>query len=285
MNTEYMIEELHRMDILPVRHYRVKKMSGTTDKTVYRLTSVGQPSYVFKKDNPNEIIHVERFFQAYQNIELFSKLGYVDPEKRFLVYTHIEGTTHIHCGKKINWLSDLVTNFFNHYKEVEVNESWGSLVSPSSSWHAFCMENIDFARTRIQQHLTDEDYNKVKDLVDWLAQFEQEDKKYLVHGDVGVHNMVFDNEQLVGVIDPDALVGTSMYDFTYAFCSSPDDLNVETLLEAANLLNHGPINEQRLIAEVFVSLYVRIGTCIAWHPSDLEAYLEVWEYWKEKMKG
>jgi aminoglycoside phosphotransferase len=280
MNTEYMIDELHRMDILPVRHYRMKKMSGTTDGKVYRLTSVGQPSYVLKVDNPNEITHTERFLQTYDEVGLFSQLGYVDPQKRFLLYTHIEGTTHINCGQKVDWLSDLVTKFFNHYKEVEQSESWGSLESPSSSWHAFNLENIDFARARIQQHVTDEDYETVKKLIDWLAQFEQEDKKYLLHGDLGVHNMVFQDEKFVGVIDPSPLVGTSTYDFTYAFCSSPDNLDVETLLQAAKLLNNGSMNEQRLLAEVIVQLYIRIGTCITWHPSDLEVYLEAWEYWK-----
>jgi hypothetical protein len=280
MNTEYMIDELYRMAILPVRHYRMKKMSGTTDGKVYRLTSVGQPSYVVKVDNQNEITHTERFLRTYDEVGLFSSLRHVDSQKRFLLYKHMEGTTHINCGQKVDWLSSLVTKFFNHYKKAEQSDSWGNLESPSLSLYAFNLENIEFARARIQQRVTDQDYETVKRLVDWLAQFEREDKKYLLHGDMGVHNMVFQDEKLVGVIDPSPLIGTYTYDFTYAFCSSPDNLDVETLLKAGKLLNKGPMNEQRLLAEVMVQLYIRIGICIAWHPNDLDVYLEAWDYWK-----
>jgi hypothetical protein len=128
--------------------------------------------------------------------------------------------------------------------------------------------------------LSFEDYYRVKSIVKNISKSEEQGARYLLHGDTGVHNFVFHELTLVGVIDPSPMIGPLLYDFTYAFCSSPDDLNLETLMAAFTLLNHEPMERSRLIEEVIFQLYCRIGICIRLHPHDLEDYLKAWEYWK-----
>ena len=106
-----------------------------------------------------------------------------------------------------------------------------------------------------------------------------------MHGDTGVHNFVFRQNQLVGVIDPDPMAGPVIYDFTYAFCSSPDDLEMETLLASFALLKNVRMDTSRLIEEVVFQLYTRIGICKKVHPHDLEEYLKAWVYWKQRLNG
>lgn len=77
------------------------------------------------------------------------------------------------------------------------------------------------------------------------------------------------------------MIGPVLYDYTYAFCSSPDDLDLETLRASATLLTNVHIEESKLIEEVVVQLYTRIGICAKVHPHDLTAYLKAWEYWKQ----
>ena len=73
-----------------------------------------------------------------------------------------------------------------------------------------------------------------------------------------------------------------MYDFTYAFCSSPDELNVSTLLSVYSLLTQDdPLSKERLLEEVLFQLYTRIGICIRVHPHDLSDYLKAWKEWRE----
>jgi hypothetical protein len=122
-----------------------------------------------------------------------------------------------------------------------------------------------------------EDYYKVKSLIESISKI---DDKYLLHGDTGVHNFVFRDDELVGVIDPSPMVGPIIYDFTYAYCSSPDDLNLETLFVAFDLLNDNTMERSRLIEEVIFQLYCRIGICAKVHPHDLDDYLKAWDYWK-----
>ena len=113
-----------------------------------------------------------------------------------------------------------------------------------------------------------------------LGKDENQEEKYLLHGDTGVHNFVYKKSVLTGIIDPSPIIGPVIYDFTYAFCSSPDDLDLEILLASFSLLNNVSIEKSRLIEEVVVQLYTRIGICVNVHPHDLEDYLNAWEYWR-----
>ncbi|MNN65945.1 hypothetical protein D3C81_1814890 [compost metagenome] len=108
--------------------------------------------------------------------------------------------------------------------------------------------------------------------------------KYLLHGDTGVHNFVYNNSTLIGVIDPSPMVGPIIYDFLYAFCSSPDDINTETLFTAYDFLEQGNVDKSRLVEEVIIQLYCRIGLSVKHHPNDLTEYTKAWEYWKQLCK-
>lgn len=101
------------------------------------------------------------------------------------------------------------------------------------------------------------------------------------NGDTGVHNFVFLDNQLNGVIDPSPLIGPIIYDFTYTFCSSPDSLNLRTLPSAFSLLsNSDSFTQERFLDEVLFQLYTRIGVCIRVHPQDLSGYLDAWKEWR-----
>ncbi|MGG4501636.1 hypothetical protein [Paenibacillus polymyxa] len=97
--------------------------------------------------------------------------------------------------------------------------------------------------------------------------------KYLLHGDTGVHNFVFNDSTLIGVIDPSPMVGPIIYDFLYAFCSSPDDINTDTLFASSDLLEQGNVERTRLIEETLIHLYCRIGLSVQHHPNDLTEYI------------
>jgi aminoglycoside phosphotransferase (APT) family kinase protein len=125
---------------------------------------------------------------------------------------------------------------------------------------------------------------QMKTIAERLAKHERQKDKHLLHGDTGVHNFVFHQDQLVGVIDPDPMVGPVIYDFTYAFCSSPDDLDMETLLVSFALLKNVEMDTSRLVEEVVFQLYTRIGICKKVHPHDLDEYLKAWGYWKQKLR-
>lgn len=271
------IKELQEIGVIDSTSKLTNKMNGTTDGFAYILTVHEEPKYVLKLDRPENISLVEQLHQTYRDSPLLPKLYYTDPAKTFIVYSYITGTTHYNRGSKINWLTLLVKGLLNHYKIYEQTEKWGRLVAQRVSWREFNERSVESARNNLGNLLPMEDYHKVKSLIESTSKVNE---KYLLHGDTGVHNFVFHESTLTGVIDPSPMVGPVIYDFTYAYCSSPDDLNLETLFVAFDLLNHEPMEKSRLIEEVIVQLYCRIGICVKVHPHDLEGYLKAWDYWK-----
>lgn len=258
--------------------------SGTTDGLVYSISENNAPKYLLKLDRPQQINFSSRFFNTYQDVRLLPKLYYTDPEKEFILYAYIEGTTHYNRGSKIDWMTLLVNELFNHYVKYDQNADWGRLGGiPQQTWYNFNLRSLESAHANIGDLLPQEDYFKVKSIVERIAMDEKQEMKYLLHGDTGVHNFVFQDNALNGIIDPSPLVGPIIYDFTYAFCSSPDDLNVETLLSSFAFLKQVPMGSTRLIEEIIFQLYTRIGVCVKVHPHDLDDYLQAWEYWRNLM--
>ncbi|QWU17010.1 Phosphotransferase enzyme family protein [Paenibacillus sophorae] len=274
------VNDLHEKGIIDHTDNLIHSTTGTTEGLVYVLSVNNRPQYVLKLDLPQQNILVEQFLHTYRHSALLPKLLYTDPAKAFIVYTYISGITHYKRGSKINWLTLLVNGLINHYENYSHTDKWGFWVEdPCPTWRDFIDQDVEYARMNVGSHLPIEDYYKVKSLVGNISKGEEKER-FLLHGDCGVHNFVFDQNELIGVIDPAPIVGPVLYDFIYAFCSSPDDLNLETLISAFTLLNHEPIERSRLIEEVIIQLYCRIGICIKHHPHDLADYLKAWDYWK-----
>lgn len=253
------------------------KMNGTTDGLVYMLAANEELKYVLKIDNQASIALVEQLYQAYKESPLLPKLLYIDPSKVFVLYSYISGATHHNRGSKLRWMTLLVEQLLNHYELNHHTEKWGRLQLLRDSWHEFNERSLAGARNNIGSILPVEDYAQVKGLLESISEVGD---KYFLHGDTGVHNFVFRNNELAGVIDPSPMVGPVIYDFTYAFCSSSDDLNLETLFAAYERLHDNTMERPRLVKEVIFQLYCRIGICAKVHPHDLNDYLKAWAYWK-----
>lgn len=279
---DHIYMNLQDKGVINLNEPKINKInSGTTDGLVYSISENNVPKYLLKLDRPQQINFSSRFSHTYQDVRLLPKLYYTDPEKEFILYAYIEGTTHYNRGSKIDWMTLLVNELFNHYVKYDQNADWGRVGGiPQQTWHNFNLRSLESAHANIGDLLPQEDYFKVKSIVERIAMDEKQEMKYLLHGDTGVHNFVFQDNALNGVIDPSPLVGPIIYDFTYAFCSSPDDLNVETLLSSFAFLKQVPMGKTRLIEEIIFQLYTRIGVCVKVHPHDLDDYLQAWEYWR-----
>lgn len=274
------IKELCEKGVIDCTTKVLNKMNGTTDGLVYTLAVDNNPKYVLKLDSSENIFLVEQLHQAYTNSTLLPKLLYIDPAKTFIVYFYTTGTTYINRGTKMDWLTLLIKELLNHYEIYQQTDKWGFwLGDPCQTWRDFIDRGLEYARINVGSVLPIEDYYKVKSFIGNISTGEGHER-FLLHGDCGVHNFVFDQNSLAGVIDPSPIVGPVLYDYIYAFCSSPDDLNLETLISTFTLLNHEPIERSRLIEEVIIQLYCRIGICLKHHPHDLEHYLKAWDYWK-----
>ncbi|MED0961162.1 phosphotransferase [Bacillus paramycoides] len=263
-----------------ISHYpkSMKVLNGGTTSTVYLLDE----KYVVKL-NKSEVVREEAdFLSFYDGNTLFSTLLYKDPLNRYIVYSFLVGTTSCELGYKRSTLCTLVKEVINTYEIVLEVDGWGWKDSPLQSWAEFLLTNVMEARGNLRQYISDEEHQLVLTFVNSSKRGTGIDRPFLLHGDLGLHNFIFRENKLYGVIDPLPVLGDPIYDLIYAFCSTPEDLTKEAIGYAIKpCIFHK--KERDLYEEIVIGLYLRIDTCIRHHPKDLEDYLVAWRYWMNEI--
>ncbi|MDR4941368.1 MULTISPECIES: phosphotransferase family protein [Bacillus] len=249
----------------------IKVLNGGTTSTVYLLDE----KYVVKLNEPDVIREEANFLSFYEGNTLFSKLLYKEPFHTYFVYSFLEGNTSCEQGYKRSTLRTLVKEVINKNKIVPEADGWGWKESPVQSWNEFLTGNVKTAYENVKRYISEEEYRKVLKLANRDAGVNQ---PFLLHGDFGFHNFIFQENELYGVIDPLPVLGDPIYDLIYAFCSTPEDLTKETIdYVMKQCVFHK--KERDLYEEIVIGLYLRIDTCLRHHPKDLEDYLVAWRYW------
>ncbi len=256
-----------------ISHYpnSIKVLNGGTTSTVYLLDG----KYVVKLNEAEVIREEAHFLSFYEGNTLFSKLLYKEPFHAYIVYSFLEGSTSCEQGYKRSTLRTLVKEVINKYEIVSDVDVWGWKESPVQSWNEFLMTNVMEAYESVRRYISEEEYRMVLKLANRDAGINQ---PFLLHGDLGFHNFIFQENKLHGVIDPLPVLGDPIYDLIYAFCSTPEDVTKETIHYAMKQCVFHK-KESDLYEEIVIGLYLRIDTCLRHHPKDLEDYLAAWRYW------
>ncbi len=264
-----------------ISHYptSVKVLNGGTASTVYLLDE----KYVVKL-NEAEVIREEAIFLSfYERNTLFANLLYKEPLHTYIVYSFLEGSTSCGRGQKRITLSTLVKEVINKYEIVSRIDGWGWKESPVQSWSAFLTKNVMEAYENVRRYISEEEYRTVLKLANSPNRGTGINHPFLLHGDLGFHNFIFQGNELHGVIDPLPVLGDPIYDLIYAFCSTPEDVTKETIDYAMKQCVFHK-KERDLYEEIVIGLYLRIDTCLRRHPKDLEDYLVAWRYWMDEVE-
>lgn len=269
---------LHEQGVVEPRFHRIQPLGGGTASEVSLLADDSGQGFVIKRNTPGAVAAEASFLKTYEGLPLLPQIRHADPGNRYLLYDYLPGDARYMPGQKAAMLTNLVEQLINHY--VPMGGGWGWHDDPVGSYGVFLTAEVRGAKKVIGDRLTPADHA----LVDRLARQPEREaagSPHLLHGDCGVHNFIFRDGKLVGVIDPTPVVGPPIYDLLYAFCSSPDDVTMAALTPALTRLHgwyqgSGPA----LASEVLIALYNRIETCIKHHPRDLQAYLRAFAQWK-----
>ncbi|MED0903217.1 phosphotransferase [Bacillus nitratireducens] len=274
MNISVIAEQLVNEKVISHYPNSMKVLSGGTTSTVYWLDG----KYVVKS-NGSEVIREEaNFLSFYEGNALFSKLLYKEPLHTYFVYSFLEGSTSCEQGYKRSTLITLVKEVINKYKFVPGADGWGWKESLVQSWNEFLTANVMEAYENVRRYISEEEHRIVLKLANSPNRGTGINQPFLLHGDFGFHNFIFQENELYGVIDPLPVLGDPIYDLIYAFCSTPEDVTKETIdYVMKQCVFHK--NERDLYEEIVIGLYLRIDTCIRHHPKDLEDYLVAWRYW------
>ena len=277
MDINEIIEELSQKEIIDVEQNQYEQLTGGTISHLFLLRSREGDKYVVKFNVP-QVIRTEAYFLiTYKNIPLLPNLLYIEPSNKCIVYSFIPGSTNYSRKNKSEMLKQLVLGMINHYQVTANKMGWGWADEVTDSWHSFLFNRVSEAKQVLDSYLSYEEFDFVRSILE--KQKQKKIKPYLLHGDCGVHNFIFKEHHLCGVIDPTPVIGDPIYDLIYAFCSSPDDLTKETIEYAVNDMKHS--SDHNLYEEVIIGLYLRMATCIKHHSYDFNEYLKAWSYWKD----
>ncbi|WP_341201317.1 aminoglycoside phosphotransferase family protein [Planomicrobium okeanokoites] len=271
------ITELIKQNVITAEPSRCKKLSGGTVSELY-LLKVDDSEYVLKMNGPEVTGPEALFLDTYEEVGLLPKILYAAPSKTYIIYSFISGSTDYNGSSKKEVLKELVERLLNKYRAVSSESGWGWVDSPSASWRDFLRNEVSYAQQSIGSLLGPSDHQLVAGLVEKV---DVKTEAYLLHGDCGFHNFIFNEGQLTGVIDPAPVIGAPAYDLVYAFCSTPEDLTKETFDYAARFLRVRPSANYDL---VLIGLYLRIALCGKHHPEDLALYLKAWSEWLKIVK-
>jgi hypothetical protein len=271
------MSEIIQNRILPESINHWGDLKGGTDSTVGVIGSLELPNmYVVKSNSPVRIAAETRFYQMYREISLLPIIKYVDPDYRYFIYEFIPGNTRYTRKNKHGLMSDLIKLMIRYYKNLVSWDDYEWVEDPTRVAH-----DINYSQSIIGFHLNEEDHVLVKDIHIRRRNRISEKDLYVLHGDFGVHNFLFENDTLQGIIDPFPAKGRRLYDLLYAFCSSPDDLHFSILLNVVEQAGIERISAHNLVEDMILALYFRIATCLKHHPEDLSQYQNAWKEWKQ----
>ena len=280
MDIKTIIDEITSIGIIETI-VETKQLSGGTTSKLYLLRDSANNKYVVKFNEPHVLQAESHYLAFYKNVDFLPDLLYAEPAFRYIVYSFVAGAVDYPRKNKKEMLQILVQQLVKQYRSVEEPAGWGWADELTDSWQSFLLSRANESSTILKTYLEKEDHDVVLDLIKSPNRDCELTKPYLLHGDCGVHNFIFTEEKLTGVIDPTPVYGEPLYDLIYAFCSSPDDLTKETIQSAASLLKvYENKNDRLLYEEVLIGLFFRMATCVRHHPEDFEEYLKTWDYWR-----
>ncbi|MCI3918967.1 GNAT family N-acetyltransferase [Paenibacillus sp. TRM 82003] len=282
--SEEVLQTLKELGIVSASSGLSPRMKGKTDGRVFAIYEEGAARFALKYDRPEANRNATLFLQTYANGWL-PAVRYIDPEYRYFLYDYLAGRPGAEAAtvRKAEWMGALAIHVINRYRPLPKGRGWGWLdESPSATWADVLELLIGDARRGIGAMLTEEDHLLSMKLVD-AKRSQVEPTPYLLHGDCGAHNFLFDREGLRGVIDPSPMIGPPLYDAIFAFCSTPDDLSQEAFEASLRELDASFLNgtdRKTLIADLLLILYARISTSLK-YGVDAADYIRAWVYWKK----
>jgi len=240
-----------------------EQLKGSTDSIVLLINK----KYILKIDEPSFIAETIKFLEN-TNSKYFTELLYYNEEKTFLVYRYIE-------GDKLDNLDGIdVFEFLKTLYEITTSypvskEQCGHVAYKFDSWIEYLRDDMKYCKENIPC-LGEVDFQLINLEINNLTRFDFD--KILMHGDFGVHNFIFKDNKLAGVIDPQPIVGDSLYDFFYA-CVSNVSILKKISMDQIFTIPNAP--KSKMKSMFLITLYNRIQRCIKHHPDDLQFYLDL----------
>ena len=245
-----------------------EKMITGVHSNVYLLNN----KYIIKFNNQVTIKGEKIFFE--NNISRYNEtiLFYDNNNDEYIVYNYIDNDNIEKEKINIEKLKNNMKEYIFSYKECDWN-GYGYLFEEKKSWNNFFESEMSWRKQYAFEVLNKSEYNKVEKAISVLNKYPV--NKVILHGDLGIHNLLFKNNDLVGVIDPQPIAGDCIYDYIFFIFSDLIFCKDTTMLKLYNDLQNEAT--EKIDALVILVLFDRIIRCVRHKSNNINEYLKLWE--------
>ncbi len=247
---------------------------GSTEAAVVQVEDGGRQLAV-KFESPEVVANVSAFLRSYEHVDLFPNLLYTAPDDSFLVYPFVGGGPFEDDQLGEGVVAALIGQVLNRSVGA-ARSDWGTRGAPSTSLRHHLQTEIDVRAGIVGAVLGATQTDRMRTTVDRLfSNFSG--RPFLLHGDLGVHNFVVENGDVVGIIDPLVVHSLPILELLFLICSKPHHFGVEGVVRLCGTLDESSgFGDADLIDLYRLSLYNRVANCAWHHPDDLPAYVRLY---------
>lgn len=216
-------------------------------KEVYMIDN----KYILKKSNKERIKAEKIFFDIYKE-NIYEKVVSYKENSDYILYQYIN-------NKKINLYDCNIKKYImeilkiiRNYKSIDVY-GYGDVLTPVNAWSIYLEQEIKTKRKDMM--CENEKFKKVKEAIKEIEKFKFEKK--LIHGDLGIYNVLFRDNEIIGIIDPRTIIGDATYDFIYFLFSHISIIKSITIPEIMEILKKD--SKEKIINLMYIILYDRIS--------------------------
>ena len=246
------------------------KIKINKDKIIY-YTDGATDSIVFNIDNKYLIKTVDEltyssqteFLNFYKVIPQFQNIIHTNKNLQYICFEFKKGNLYRKNRIKPEKTLNQVFNIVNQYKEYN-HDYFGYLYEDEKSWYEFLKDEVEYSNNKMKS--TNIDLAKVENALKELKNYVP--KKYLIHGDFGVHNFIV-NEEQINVIDPMPVVGDYLYDFYFSIYS---DTEIFSNIDVSKILNYFDIDKQIKQATLTIVLFIRMSRAFVYDNDKFNIY-------------
>ena len=235
---------------------------GATDAVVFCLDN----RYLVKITDLNTVRTQVEFLKDNTD-DAFQKLICFSEELCYLCFEFINGARFNEVKLDPRDVAEQIARIVGQYRKYP-HDGYGFLNEEHTSWRAFLLDEIEYARRNIKEISTE----KVMAALEVAGRDNPE--QYLLHGDFGTHNFLIEDGK-IRVIDPMPAVGDYLYDFYFALLS-----NVSIFLELSADYVYSFFTDRDLEykkALTIVALYVRMSRAALYDKDRLQSYIQLYE--------
>ena len=239
---------------------------GTTNSLVLSINN----EYLIKTMEKDEITIQQIFLDYYKDINYFQKIVYVNNNLEYICFKYIKGEKLKNSNIKFNVIDEFY-KITKSYKKYECN-FYGYFDYKYETSSEFLESEILYAKNR----LPNLDISKVNKAFLNLKKYKID--KYLLHGDLGMHNMLVNGNE-IKVIDAMPLVFTPLYDFYFACLS-----NLSFVFPLDNLFDYYDEDLEYKKNLFIIVFYIKLSRIYVYDRKNYELYLNYYNELEELLK-